>query len=392
MPLKVLVLTNLFPSAWDPARSAFNRQQFERLAALPETTVSVMTAVDMRSRFRGRLGDPGLQFVEARDFAFIYPPRIGRRWHPWFWRQSLLMQHRRWLRASDFDCVLGSWAFPDGVAAAWIADWLGLPYAIKVHGSDLNVATDLPAQGEQISAALADAGAVVSVSRALADKAVSLGADRARVEVLYNGVDAERFRPGDKSAARARLGLDDEAGSLVIGVGNLKRSKGSLDLLEGLAALRKTRPGVRLALLGDGPDRGLVEQRIAALGLGDAVQMVGQVAHDALPDWYRAADVLCLPSHNEGVPNVVLEAMASGTPVVATRVGGIPEVVTDFAGILVEPKDAAALASALDAALSRSWDGASLVAHAADFRWDTNVQRLRAILASLAETSSTGPE
>lgn len=391
MPLKILVLTNLFPSAWDPARSAFNRQQFECLAALPETTVRVMTAVDMRSRFAGQRGDPELRHVEARNFVFVYPPRIGRRWHPWFWRQSLLAQHRRWLRASDFDCVLGSWAFPDGVAAAWIADWLGLPYAIKVHGSDLNVAASLPAQGKQIGAALAGAGAVVSVSKALAGKAVALGADPARVEVLYNGVDAERFRPGDQAAARVRLGLDPGA-QLVIGVGNIKRSKGSLDLVDGLAALHRTRPGARLALLGDGPDRSLVAQRIAALGLGDAVQMVGQVAHDALPDWYRAADVMCLPSHNEGVPNVVLEAMASGTPVVASRVGGIPEVVPGFAGVLVPPHDTEALAAALDQVLARTWDPDRMVAYAGEFRWDTNVRRLRAILAGLADSSSAGPE
>ncbi|MDN5940234.1 MAG: glycosyltransferase, partial [Salinisphaera sp.] len=211
MPLKVLVLTNLFPSAWDPQRSAFNRQQFERLAQRDRVEVEVMTAVDLRQRLAGRHGDPGLRHVHAHHFNFVYPPRIGRGLHAWFWLASLWVQRGRYLRTHSFDCLLASWAYPDGVAVAHLARHLHLPYAIKVHGSDLNVLAEVPAQRRQIGAALHGAVAVIAVSQALAEKAEALGVDPERIHVLYNGVDPERFYPGSRDAARERLGIPQSA-------------------------------------------------------------------------------------------------------------------------------------------------------------------------------------
>jgi glycosyltransferase involved in cell wall biosynthesis len=121
-----------------------------------------------------------------------------------------------------------------------------------------------------------------------------------------------------------------------------------------------------------------------ASGCADHVALMGAVAHDTLGDWFRAADLLCLPSHNEGVPNVVLEAMACGTPVVATRVGGIPEVLPEYAGVLVPVQDQPALESALLEATSRSWDHDAIAAHARGFRWDDNIDRLEQILQDAA--------
>jgi glycosyltransferase involved in cell wall biosynthesis len=108
-----------------------------------------------------------------------------------------------------------------------------------------------------------------------------------------------------------------------------------------------------------------------------------------LGDWFRAVDLLCLPSHNEGVPNVVLEAMSCGTPVVATHVGGIPEVVPDLAGVLVPPRDRKSLQDALITASERQWNTAEIAAHAARFRWDDNVQRLDRILRTAVEGHSS---
>ena len=140
---------------------------------------------------------------------------------------------------------------------------------------------------------------------------------------------AARFRPVRRSEARARLQLPPDA-PLLLYVGNLKASKGCLDLLEAFPAVLAARPQARLVFVGAGPCRGELLERASALGCGE--QRASWSAPSPTPhcaDWFRAADLLCLPSHNEGVPNVVLEAMACGTPVVATRVGGIPEVVPD---------------------------------------------------------------
>lgn len=378
--MKVLVLTNLFPSAYDPFRAAYNRQQFERLGQ--QHQVEVLTAVDFRERLKGVQGAPGIQAVTATHFVFLYPPRVGRSLHAAFWLASLLVQHGLRLRRARYDCLLASWAFPDGVAASLIARMLGIPYAIKLHGSDINVQATYALRRRQIASALRNAGAVVVVSAALANKAIELGADPARVHVLYNGVDQACFTPGSRSSARHRLELPID-GKLLLYVGNLKTTKGCLDLLESFPAVLAAHPGAHLVFVGEGPARSTLWQRSEKLALRANVRMAGAMPHAALADWFRAADVLCLPSHAEGVPNVLLEAMASGTPVVASRVGGIPEVVPDYAGVLVPAHDIGALALALTRALSREWDTARIVAHGREFNWDENVKRLDEILCGI---------
>ncbi len=375
--MKVLALGNLFPSPWDPRRSMFNRQQFEHLGRLCQ--LHVVGAVDFRQRLRPAGTVPPFQHLQARWFTFWHLPRIGREWQAACWLAALQARHGRWIRQQNFDCLLASWAYPDAVAVAALARRLDLPWVAKVHGSDIN---GLPAAGRRrrrVAQALAEADAVVAVSEALADGVRQLGVPEADVHVLYNGVDRQTFCPGSRSRACAALGMDED-GRRILYVGNLKASKGCLDLLDALPALLASEPETRLVMVGDGPDRAAIKRRIAALGLDAVVSLPGAVAHRQLPDWFRASDLLCLPSHAEGVPNVVLEAMASGLPVVATRVGGIPEVLPDYAGLLVPAGDCAALGSALQQGLARTWDTARIVGHASRFDWSQNAERLFGIL------------
>ena len=380
MRLKLLVTTNLFPTPWDPLRGAFNRQQFERLGQRHE--VHVLTAVDFRERLAGVRGQVEVPGLRRDHFTFVFPPGIGRALHAGCWFASLLLQHGRRLRTEKYDAILASWAYPDAVASGWLARRLGIPYVVKVHGSDLNVMADAALRRPQIAAALRRAGAVVAVSQALADKAVALGAEPARVHAIYNGVDEQLFSPGSREAARQRLGLGAEQ-PLLLYVGNLKSTKGCLDLLEAFPAVLAQRPQASLVYAGAGACRDELLARAAALGCAERVSLVGAVPHGKLADWFRAADLLCLPSHNEGVPNVVLEAMSCGTPVVASRVGGIPEVLPEFAGILVPAREPAALAEALLDATARTWQGERIVEHARGFRWDDNIDQLERILQTV---------
>ncbi|WP_199099441.1 glycosyltransferase family 4 protein [Dyella sp. ASV21] len=384
MRLRVLVLTNLFPTPWDPLRGAFNRQQFERLAQHHD--VDVLTAVDFRERLAGRKGEVSLKALRTDYFTFVYPPRIGRSLHAACWYLSLLAQRGRRLRAAHYDCLLASWAYPDAVAVGWLARKLGIPYVVKVHGSDLNVQATFALRRPQIASALRDAHAVVAVSQALGAKATALGAQPSQVHVLYNGVDPTLFAPGSLSEARSRLQLSPDA-PLLLYVGNLKDSKGCLDLLEAFPALLAAQPRAQLAYVGAGPCAAALRERASVLGCADRVQLVGAIPHDALGDWFRAADLLCLPSHNEGVPNVVLEAMSCGTPVVATQVGGIPEVVPALAGLLVPPHDPAALSAALIEACERHWDSEAIALHASVFRWEDNVRHLATILSEVVASA-----
>lgn len=371
--MKILVLTNLFPSPWDPCRSTFNRQQFERLGKCHE--MDVLVAVDFRERMRRRRGEVSVDNVRADHFVFWYPPVIGRSLHALCWLLSLLLQRGRRIRAAGYDCIIASYAYPDAVAAGWLARMLGVPYVVKVHGSDLNVQAAYRLRRLQIAATLRHAGAVVAVSQALADKAAVIGADPAKVHTLYNGVNQEHFFPGDRLEARTNLALAADA-PLLLYVGNLKRSKGCVDLLRAFPAVLAIHPNARLVYVGTGSCVTELKSLTAVLGCAERVDFAGAVAHDRLVEWFRAADLLCLPSHNEGVPNVILEAMACGIPVVASRVGGIPEVLPEYAGMLVPPCQPDVLAFALVEACARAWDRRAIVAHAARFRWADNIKQL----------------
>jgi glycosyltransferase involved in cell wall biosynthesis len=379
--VKILVLTNLFPTPWDPRRGTFNRQQFERLGERHE--VDVLTAVDFREKMAGARGQVHVPHVNRDHFTFYHPPGIGRFLNAFCYAACVMWQRGRELRRARYDVILASWAFPDAAAAAWIAHLLGVPYVVKVHGSDLNVQAASRLRRPQIAHALRSAGAVLAVSKALAAKAVELGARPDQVETVYNGVDGRLFRRGDRRAARERLGLPLE-GPVVLYAGNLKVSKGCMDLIEAFPLLAKQRPDARLYFVGDGPDSSALENRAASLCCAPAVHFMGSAPHASLPDWFRAADVLCLPSHNEGVPNVVLEAMACGTPVVATAVGGIPEVVPAFAGTLVPAHHPELLAPALAEMLGRHVDAEAIAAHATSFRWEDNIDRLERMLERVA--------
>jgi glycosyltransferase involved in cell wall biosynthesis len=383
--MKVLILTNLFPTPWDPRRGTFNRQQFERLGERHE--VDVLTSVEFRERMGGRQGETRVSGVREDWFTFYHPPGFGRFLNALCFFACVMWQRGREIRAARYDVLLASWAFPDAVAGAWIARLLGIPYVVKVHGSDLNVQAESRLRRPQIRQALRGAGGVVAVSRALAERAVSLGAHAETVETLYNGVDTRVFHRGDRAAARLRLGIAPEV-PLVLYVGNLKATKGCHDLIEAFPQLVRHHRDARLVFVGNGTSRANLEDRAASLCCATAVHFEGALDHAATADWFRAADILCLPSHNEGVPNVVLEAMACGTPIVATHVGGIPEVVPEHAGILVPPHQPHELGTALIEAFERHFDATAIASHAATFRWDENIDRLERTLTRVAHVGA----
>ncbi|WP_426284784.1 glycosyltransferase family 4 protein [Luteibacter sp. E-22] len=379
--MKILVLTNLFPTPWDIRRGTFNRQQFQRLAERHD--VDVLTAVDFRERMGGVMGSVDVPGVRRDHFTFYHPPGIGRFLNALCFFACVMWQRGRDLRRARYDVILASWAYPDAAGGAWVARLLGIPYVVKVHGSDLNVQAASRLRRPQIRSALRGAGAVIAVSKALARKAVELGARPEGVETIYNGVDTRIFHRGDRAAARQRLGLPPEV-PIVLYVGNLKATKGCHDLIEAFPTLAKRHHDARLVYVGEGASRANLEDRAASLCCAPAVHFEGAVDHAALADWFQAANVLCLPSHNEGVPNVILEAMACGTPIVATAVGGIPEVVPHHAGILVPPHQPRELGTALVEVFERHFDPATIAAHAATFRWDENIDRLERMLGRVA--------
>ena len=274
---------------------------------------------------------------------------------------ALLAAHllaRRVIRAHGATLVHAHWVIPGGATAAAAAG--RLPIVVSLHGSDLFLAERNPVVGAAARLAFRRADRVTACSTDLRDRAVALGADGARTETLLHGVDIDRFAPDPATRRRVRAaqGLGNDA-EIVFAVGRLVRKKGFEYLIDAFARLAPRRPALRLVLAGSGDLDGELRARAAAEGVADRVTWLGAIPHDAVAGWLAAADVSAAPSvvddagNVDGLPNTILEALATGTPVVATHAGGIASVAVDRKTALVVPeRDAAALAAAIEALLS----------------------------------------
>jgi glycosyltransferase involved in cell wall biosynthesis len=349
--MRILVLTNLFPSPWQPHRATFNRQQFAALARDHEVRVIAPVAwtdqwTSARKVERGRMILRDGMTVEHP--TYIYPPKVLKSWHGRCFLRSVRPTFERAVEQFRPDVVLASWAYPDGWAAVELARAANLPLVVKVHGSDVLLLDQHPQRRAPTAAALSQADAVVAVSRKLVGGVCDLGVDPQRIHLVYNGIDTTCFSPGEREEAKATLDLPSDP--MVLFVGNLVPVKGLPTLIEACALLQARGVQFRCCLIGQGALKQNLSKEVAAAGLESVVGLLGPRPLDELPQWYRAASVLVLPSRSEGIPNVILEALACGTPVIASRVGGIPEILDDAS--MVESGNAPAFAQAIERVIS----------------------------------------
>lgn len=395
--MRVLAITKIFPNAVEPLSAPFNRQQFAALARYCELHVMATLPWFPGARWAGQSAARALRAVPPRETIAglpvfhprtLYLPRIAHAsWGPLYAASIAPLLHR-W--RNNVDVVLGSWAYPDGFAAILAARMLGVPAVVKVHGSDINSLPQLPGPRRLLQWALPQAAAVVAVSQPLADGVAALGVARDRIALVRNGVDSDVFFPGDRAKARRELQLPTD-GPLAIYVGNLKASKGVLDLLNAAPAVLARVPDATLAIVGGGEAEATLRAQLATLAqraprLAEQVRVIGPVAHAAVAQWMAACDILVLPSWAEGTPNVVLEALASGRRVVATAVGGIPDLITAPAlGTLVPARDPEALGRAISEALVTAYEPAAIAASAAAGSWDASAQQLHRVLTQAVQ-------
>jgi teichuronic acid biosynthesis glycosyltransferase TuaC len=389
--MRVLAVTKIFPNSLEPRSAPFNRLQFSALA--DQCELEVLAAIPWfpgASAFRrwsstGRLsGVPAREDLDGlcvRHPRFAYVPRFGHGIAGHLYAASLAPMVMRY--RGRVDVLLGSWAYPDGYAAVLLAELLGVPAVVKVHGSDLNVLAKWPAPRRRLEWALPRAARVVAVSRPLAQAAVELGVDAGRVDLVPNGIDRRVFHPRDRGEARRELGLAPE-GPIALYVGHVTEAKGAFDLVRAFAAAGGALRGTRLVVVGDGT--GLHACQALAQELGVEVCFIGAEPHERVPLWLAACDVLVLPSWNEGTPNVVLEALACGRRVVATTVGGIPDIVTsEELGRLVPPREPQALAAALVASVSAPYDADAIARLSPTPSWEESAKLLHSSLLSALE-------
>ena len=263
------------------------------------------------------------------------------------------------------DAIDAHYLYPDGVAAVWLGKRLGIPVVVTARGTDVSLIPRYAMPRRLIQGAIRDAAALITVSNALKEALVALGAPETKVTVLRNGVDAAMFHPPhDRAAARAALGL---TGPTLLSVGLLIERKGHHRIIEAMPSL----PEYTLLVVGEGPERTRLAALVDRLGVGDRVRLLGARPHADLPAFYGAADALVLASSREGWANVLLEAMACGTPVIASNIWGNPEVVrAPAAGLIMQANTAEGIVAATQRLFANPPDRAATRAYAEAFSWD----------------------
>ncbi len=357
--MRILIVTSQFPIAGEPNRGRPIHQTVRELSKLAD--VRVLSPVASYPRW----AKPRSYLFRAADAAHTVPgcdvryidypalPMISRPFNGWLCARTLHAP----LREFAPDVVLSYWLYPDAFGAMQAARRAGLPLVVGARGSDLRVRDAISKRLTR--PVLHAAQRILVVSEDLGRVAArDYDADPARIRAIPNGCDATIFHPQSRADARSALGIDADA-ELVVYVGRLVPEKGLRELLDAMAALAPQRPKLQLALIGEGPMRAELDARIAA-DPTLRVRLPGAQGPHEVARWMAASDLVTLPSYSEGHPNVLVEALACGRPVLATPVGGIPEVVDADCGLLVPARDPVALARGLRDALDRPWDETAL--------------------------------
>jgi glycosyltransferase involved in cell wall biosynthesis len=367
--MKVAVVTQYFPTSQQTWAGHSAYQTLRQLAPLCDLHVFYPEATYPPGLVPSSARRPQLDrswSPEGVAVTYIpYPtlPILGRPLNGFTMAVRLLPHVRRF----QPDILLNYVVYPDGLAAVRIGRALKVPVVLTAIGSDLNRIPD-PLCAALTRHALRHADRVTTVSRDLAKTAIALGANAAHTVPILNGCDTAVFHPGGANSgsdAEARTGARKSLGvgptsDVILYVGRLDIRKGLIELIEAIAQLRPQRPNLRCYIVGDGPDRPVLFEAIARRNVAATVTLIPPCPTQQVALWMSAADLVTLPSYREGCPNVVIEALAAGRPVVATDVGGIPELMDSTCGRLVPPQDVPALADALDQTLSQTWSAAAI--------------------------------
>ncbi len=390
--IRALVFSTLYPNLAQPNHGVFVENRLLHTLALGGIDATVVAPVPyfpFRHAAFGRYATfAKVPPVEVRNGLTVHHPRfpvipkLGSRLTP-----ALLYRAARKAIGrigGTWDVIDAHYFYPDGVAAARLAQALRVPLVITGRGTDLTLIPRSAPHRAQIVWASEQASAMITVCESLKDDLAGLGVAADRIAVLRNGVDLARFSPGDREAARAKLGV---TGFTLLSVGSLIARKGHDLAIEALTEIADA----NLLIAGGGPMRAELERLARVKGVAARVRFLGELAHDALADIYRAADIFVLASAREGWANVLLEAMACGTPVVATNVNGTPEVIRDpQLSVLVQERTGHAIAQAIRRLRSLAPDRTRVRAYAEQFGWDSTAAANREILCFAARHGFDG--
>ena len=369
------IISNLYPLPWEPNRATFNRQQFSQLDETFNCSVLVPVAfIDWFKHHKQIKQSEQLRYV-----PYFYPPKFGRRLYSYCMFLSIFLHSGLWLKRRNNHILLASWAFPEAVATKWLSQLFHCKFFFKVHGNDINLNSKTPARAKQIKNAAKHALGILSVSKALKNEMINMGIEKEKIHVIYNGVNHDKFNFPANTCNKENY---------ILYVGNLKKAKGIFELIDGFSKIHINFPDLKLVFAGPGVMKQQLMERAINHNIKDKVELLGSVNHNDLPQLMRHARLVALPSYNEGVPNVLLESMACGTPVLASNVGGIPEIVDLVdCGVLIPPMSSGAVAKGLTQTLNKKWSRKLIIEHSQRFTWSKNKKQLIKMLETKVNES-----
>lgn len=400
-PLRVLLFSSLYPNAVQPTFGVFVETRLRELMSRHPVEACVVAPVPWFPSTHPRFGRYARMAQVPRQeqrhgVTVLHPrypllPKVSMSTAPMAMAAGCVSTLRRLQRTGfEFDVIDAHFYHPDGAAAALLGRWFRRPVAVTARGSDINLNGGFAVPAATIRWTGRHVGASIGVSGALVQAMARLGVPQDRLHVLRNGVDTERFAPQDTADCRRRLGL--RPGPVLLAVANLVELKGHALMVAALPQVLTHHPQAQLVLVGEGEERPALQAQVQALGLQDHVVFSGAVPNDALAAWYSAADVLLLASSREGWPNVLLEAMACGTPVISTAVGGTPEIVGNpTVGTLLPVRDSVSIAQAVLHRLAVPADRSAIRRYAQAFGWAATSSAQFNLLQDLVAQSRTNP-
>ena len=380
--MKILTFSTLFPNSEKPGHGIFVQTRLRHLVASGQVEARVVAPAPWFPFTHPAFGQYARQAkvprtevrfgLQVEHPPYLVLPKVGMNVAPLLLAQAAKPVIGRLIdEGFDFDLIDAHYFYPDGVAAAMLARYFNKPLVITARGSDVTLFPQFALPRRMIKWAIRCADAVITVANALRDEVIALGGDPDRVTTLRNGVDLQLFRPTERQANQEFT---------LLTVGHLVPQKAQELSIGALPLL----PDTRLVIAGEGPNRSMLENLARSLKVEHRVRFLGAVSQDELRAQYNAADALVLSSSREGWANVLLESMACGTPVVASRVHGTPEVVAaPEAGVLMAERTPQGVADGVNRLRANYPDRAATRRYAERFSWDDTTAGQLAIFQAI---------
>lgn len=395
--LRVLTLTNMYPNSLNPGLGIFVHNQTKYLLKTncKFNVICPIPYVPKIKKFKHNKNSYAcIPQNDTLDTIPVHYPRYIRPPGKWFHGLSCYTQY--WGLKETVNLLIKKFKphilhAHNATAAGYVGLILkrkyNLPLICSLRGSDINI---YPHYGRfslwLTKKLILEADQLLSTSNALKEAANIIAKPKSEIRVVYNGCDMENFAYNEeyRIKIRKKIGISEREKTLIF-VGSIAKTKGIFELVTAFLRLSSRYSNLKLIFIGNGPDCLTLNNIRLSRNLTKKILVVGALPHTEIYKYLSAADYFVLPTYNEGLPNVVLEAMACGLPVVATRVGGIPEIVTEDTGVLVPPKNIDKLEKGIENMILRKWRHNIIRKNIERFNWESNAKTTKKIYDEISK-------